>query len=79
MRGQLLELTEMAEEMIDARHDQCKVPQAADCRLKFLGGGHPCGEQLIDAHCPGDELVLGEQDFEASEVKLSAEDHLDFR
>ena len=64
--------------MIDARDDQCKVPQVADRQLKVLGSGHPCGKQMVDVHCPGDELVLRKQDLEASEVELPAKDHLGF-
>ena len=57
---QMLEFVEMTEEMKNARHDQCEVPQVADRQLEFLGGGRPWGEQLVDFSCPGNELVLGE-------------------
>ena len=61
MGCQLLEFSEMAEEMVNSRHSQREVPQTADQQFEFLGSGRPFCDQLVDVCRPGNELVLGEE------------------
>ena len=53
----MVEFTETAEEMMDARDDQGKLDKLTNGQLKFLGGGRPIGNQFVDVCRPGDELV----------------------
>ncbi len=69
----------MTEEVVYSRHNTGEVPQAANCGLKFLGGGSSVQEELANVCHPGNKFVLSEGDYQLSKIKIPTKDDLQFR